>query len=564
MEKRESRMLGKKSQAAQLRRLVRQALISVVTGIVLLLGFIAFNIAMSNVHSTQLDTTVALNQYRIGSKTLTFNIQSYAVTGNEEYYDGYMKELNTDRNREKAIETLQKCAITDVEWASLNEIASMSENLVPLEKEAIAHVQEGNLEMAQACVFSTEYEDTVNRISRQTDETIQNILDSKEKKQSVLKVLQIIFEILFAVSFLYVVAEFVKTIRFSEKELLVPIQKVSDQMAVLAEGDFHTPLALEEDDSEVGKMVSSIAFMKKNLLGMVAEITKTLGEMGNGNYRIEIKQEYVGEFVSIKESFQQIGEKMRETLLTIRNVSEQIESGSEQLACAAQDLAENCTTQASQVSELMVAFEGMTRSMEENSQEAEESAKIASEAGVTLAKGNEKMEELKDAIQEISRCSREISSIIEAIERIATQTNFLALNAAIEAARAGEAGRGFAVVAEQVKNLANESAKAAGKTTELIETTVSVMDRSIAIADETAENMSAVMTDAKAATEKMEQIVEILKKDALQMRDMNENVVEVSGAVDNNSATSEETAAVSEEQKTQVEAMVKLMEQFAI
>ena len=118
--------------------------------------------------------------------------------------------------------------------------------------------------------------------------------------------------------------------------------------------------------------------------------------------------------------------------------------------------------------------------------------------------------------------------------------------------------------AEQVKNLANESAKAAGKTTELIETTVSVMDRSIAIADETAENMSAVMTDAKAATEKMEQIVEILKKDALQMRDMNENVVEVSGAVDNNSATSEETAAVSEEQKTQVEAMVKLMEQFAI
>ena len=564
MEKRESRMLGKKSQAAQLRRLVRQALISVVTGIVLLLGFIAFNIAMSNVHSTQLDTTVALNQYRIGSKTLTFNIQSYAVTGNEEYYDGYMKELNTDRNREKAIETLQKCAITDVEWASLNEIASMSENLVPLEKEAIAHVQEGNLEMAQACVFSTEYEDTVNRISRQTDETIQNILDSKEKKQSVLKVMQIVFEVLFAVSFLYVVAEFVKTIRFSEKELLVPIQKVSDQMAVLAEGDFHTPLALEEDDSEVGKMVSSIAFMKKNLLGMVAEITKTLGEMGNGNYRIEIKQEYVGEFVSIKESFQQIGEKMRETLLTIRNVSEQIESGSEQLACAAQDLAENCTTQASQVSELMVAFEGMTRSMEENSQEAEESAKIASEAGVTLAKGNEKMEELKDAIQEISRCSREISSIIEAIERIATQTNFLALNAAIEAARAGEAGRGFAVVAEQVKNLANESAKAAGKTTELIETTVSVMDRSIAIADETAENMSAVMTDAKAATEKMEQIVEILKKDALQMRDMNENVVEVSGAVDNNSATSEETAAVSEEQKTQVEAMVKLMEQFAI
>lgn len=60
---------------------------------------------------------------------------------------------------------------------------------------------------------------------------------------------------------------------------------------------------MEEDDSEVGKMVVAIKFMKKNLLGMVDEITKTLEEMGNGNYKIDIRREYVGEFVSIKDSF---------------------------------------------------------------------------------------------------------------------------------------------------------------------------------------------------------------------------------------------------------------------
>lgn len=554
----------KKSQAAQLKKLVRQALVSVAIGVVLLLGFILFNMGMSSIHKAQLNTTVALNQYRIASKTLTYDIQSYAVTGEQKYYDNYMKELNEDKNREQALETLKKCDLKEDEWTSLNQIAAMSDQLVPLEKEAIAYVQAGDLAAAQECVFSTEYGNSVDQISKQTDETILAILNRKDSRQAGLKVMQYIFEVLFAISFLYVVKEFIRTIKFSEKELLEPIQKVSDQMAVLAGGEFHVELDMEEDESEVGKMVAAIAFMKKNLLAMIEEITQTLEKMGNGNYQIEIKQEYVGEFVSIKESFVQIGEKMRETIKTIRNVSGQIDSGSEQLAYAAQDLAENCTLQASQVSELMTAFDAMTKSMEQNAREAEESARMASAAGVTLTKGNEKLQELKTAIQEIGKCSEQIGTIIGAIEDIASQTNLLALNAAIEAARAGEAGKGFAVVAEQVKNLANESANAAGRTTELIETTVSVMEKSISIAEQTEANMNEVMSDAKEATEKMGQIEQILKRDTQRMQELNENVTQVSSAVDNNSATSEETAAVSEEQKVQVETMVQLMDKFEI
>lgn len=90
------------------------------------------------------------------------------------------------------------------------------------------------------------------------------------------------------------------------------------------------------------------------------------------------------------------------------------------------------------------------------------------------------------------------------------------------------------------------------------------MEKSISIAEETEANMNEVMVDTKAATEKMGQIKQILKSDTQRMQELNENVSQVSSAVDNNSATSEETAAVSEEQKVQAETMVELVNRFEI
>ena len=559
--KNKTRIIG---QAAQLERLVRQAFLAVGIGVALLIISMAANFFMSSVQSEQLAVTMALNQYRNGSKTLTSEVQSYAVTGEQIYYDNYMNELNVDQNREKAMATLKEYDITDEEWAKFDAIAALSNGLVPLEEAAMAAAAGGDLKTAQENVFGETYESTVIQITEQTDAVIAEIQERKAGQKNLFQILQILSQIAFVASCAYVIYSLVKTISFSKKELLIPIEKVAEQMGYLAQGNFGVRMDLEEDESEVGQMVAAIRFMKKNMHEMIAEISYILGEMGEGNYQFTIEKEYVGEFVEIKESIIKISDAMRETLHTMRDVADQIDSGSEQLACAAQDLAEGSTIQATQIAGVAEAIKRMADSMSSNAVAAEDSVKIASDAGKTLVTGNEKMQELKAAIGEISKCSQEIGTIINAIEDIAEQTNLLSLNAAIEAARAGEAGRGFAVVAEQVKNLAEESARAAGKTTELIQMTIDAVDKGIEIADETAANMTEVMGGAMEATEKMGQIATMLDEEAANMQEINETVASVSGAVDNNSATSEETAAVSEEQKAQVETMVQMMARFKI
>ncbi len=455
--------MEKNSQSYQLKKIVSQSIIAVAVGAVLLLLSLGTNLWMGKVTDEELETTTYLNQYRLGSKTLTYAVQAYASTGAQKYYDAYMKELNEDKNRDIAWAGLKKNHITDKEWKTMNQIAEFSDGLVPLEEEAMASAGKGDIESARNYVFGEEYGNTTEQINDLTDTVITQIQTRINNSKIKLRVFQVGVEILFALSFLYLIFQIVKIVKFSREKLLSPIIKVSEQMMILAEGNFHEDFEIEEDESEVGRMAGAIIHMKGSITGMIREISDILENMGDGNYNFEIHQEYVGEYGQIKESFLKISEKMRETLGTIREVSMQIDSGSEQLSCAAVDLAEGSMEQAGKVSDLVGLMNDMYQSMENSASEAAKTVEISTRAGRVLEAGNTKMQNLKEAISEISSCSEEIGKIISTIEDIASQTNLLSLNAAIEAARAGEAGKGFAIVADQVKNLADESAKAAGE-----------------------------------------------------------------------------------------------------
>lgn len=556
--------LGKNSQVARMKKIVIQAVAAMAFGGIFLILTIGANIKLSSVEDQQLKAVQYTNQYRLGSKMLTYSVQAYAVTADQQYYDAYMKELNEDKNRDIAWAELEKLDIRDSEWAYLKKIAELSNGLVPLEEAAMASAEKGNTDAARDYVFGAEYGETITQINSLSDQAIAAIQERMSVQTTRIKIQQIAFEAILFVAFLIVVYQITRTIRFAREQLLLPIMKVEKQMLALSAGNLHTDLELEADDSEVGSMVTSIAMMKKSLLDIIEEVTSVLTRMGEGDYNIRIEKEYKGDFEAIKRSFLKIIGEMKHTLFTIRDVSGQIDKGSEQLAGAAEDLAEGSTVQAVKVSELASMLKELSSSMAANAEGAENTVKLSTNAGMTLQAGNVKMQELKDAIGEISKCSEEIRTIISTIEDISSQTNLLSLNASIEAARAGEAGKGFAVVAEEVKSLAEESAKAAGETRELIKTTIEAVEKGITIADETAENMAEVMIGAKEATEKMGQMAEVLGRDVSNLNRINESITRISEIVDNNSATSEETAAVSQEQKAQVETMVGLMDKFKI
>jgi len=160
-------------------------------------------------------------------------------------------------------------------------------------------------------------------------------------------------------------------------------------------------------------------------------------------------------------------ERLREVLSSISQDSEKLASASDALHTTSAALSANADEAAAQTGvvaaageqvsagnqSVATAIEEMNASIQEIARHAAEATSVAAEAVSAAAAADER-------IGRLNTSSAEIGEVLALITSIAGQTNLLALNATIEAARAGDAGKGFAVVANEVKELANETARA--------------------------------------------------------------------------------------------------------
>ena len=196
---------------------------------------------------------------------------------------------------------------------------------------------------------------------------------------------------------------------------------------------------------------------------------------------------------------------------------------------------------------MTATVEDVSEQVKQNSETANNiSAKVVT-LGDNILENNAKMHEMVNSMLEIKDASMQIDKIIETINDIASQTNLLALNASIEAARAGEAGKGFAVVANQVNQLADQSAQAAKESAVLIKTSVDAVGKGVLLAEETARQLEEIADNSKIITQEVAGIAETFADQTVEIQQINQGIEQINDVVQNNSATSEECAAASQE-----------------
>lgn len=303
--------------------------------------------------------------------------------------------------------------------------------------------------------------------------------------------------------------------------LLQPLGELMGVAEKMSKGELDYTAAYTEPD-EIGTLCKAMERSNNKMRECITDVAEKLKKIASGDFTSRVDMEYVGDFITLRESINEISESLCEAFRKVTETADVIHAKAQEMSSSSESLSGNISNVTSKMTETTDGIQEVRKIFENNLNQAKESKNASLETKKSIEDNYEHMEKLRSAMEHISEKSNDIAKFIDIISDIADQTNLLALNASIEAAHAGEAGKGFAVVAENVSVLAKQTSDAVVDSSKLINETLLAVEGGGKIVEDAVKKMgdivkkTEVMSESIAGVEKSidaeEEIVETVSE----------------------------------------------------